>query len=175
MRSALLEQGHASGRRAPVAGRRPCRPGRSPPPPRSCRFSWARSRGWIQPSSQPRSTIWHSMVLMVTGLSLDVEGAAGLAGRGADAAGEFREIVGGVQRLRRGAPLVAIDQIVPVGDQIVDRAALVTEGNAAIHAARRLLADLGIGQRMDEFADSCGRALPAFRSRGPAARFPESL
>ena len=26
--------------------------------------------GWIQPSSQARSTIWHSMVLMVTGLSM---------------------------------------------------------------------------------------------------------
>src|SRR5882757_951263 len=26
--------------------------------------------GWIQPSSQARSTIWHSMVLIVTGLSM---------------------------------------------------------------------------------------------------------
>ena len=92
------------------------------------------------------------MVLMVTGIVLDVQGAAGLAGRRADAAGEFREIVGGVQSLHRGAPLVAIDQIVPVGNQVVDRAALVTEGNAAIHAARRLFADIAIGQRMDEFA-----------------------
>ena len=80
----------------------------------------------------------------------DVQGAAGLAGRGADAAGEFGKIVGGMQRLRRGAPLLAIDQIVPVRDQVVDRAAVVTERNAAIHAARRLVADLLGGQRADE-------------------------
>jgi len=30
---------------------------------------WTGGWGVIQPSSQPRSTIWHSMVLMVTGLS----------------------------------------------------------------------------------------------------------
>ena len=30
----------------------------------------AATTGWIQPSSQARSTIWHSMVLMVTGLSM---------------------------------------------------------------------------------------------------------
>src|SRR4029077_13289970 len=57
---------------------------------------------------------------------------------GADAAGEFRKIVGRVQCHQRLAPLVAIDQIVPVRDQIVDRAALMTERDAAIHAARRL-------------------------------------
>ena len=62
----------------------------------------------------------------------------------------------------RGAPLVAIDQIVPVGDLVVDRAALVTEGNAAIHAARRLLADLGVGQRMDELAIDSAAALRGF-------------
>ena len=83
---------------------------------------------------------------------LDVQGTARLARGGADAAGEFGEIVGGVQILCRRAPLVAIDQIVPVGNLVIDRAALVTKGNAAIHAARRLLADIGIGQRVDEFA-----------------------
>ena len=83
---------------------------------------------------------------------LDVQGAARLAGGGADSASEFGEIVGGVQVLCRRAPLVAIDQIVPVGNLVIDRAALVTKGNAAIHAARRLLADIGIGQRVDEFA-----------------------
>ena len=99
----------------------------------------------------------------------DVQGAARLAGRGADAAGEFREIVGGVQVLGRGAPLVAIDQVVPVGNQVVDRAALVTEGNAAIHAARRLLADIGRRQRMDEFLDSCETRSSGF-SLGRSAR-----
>ena len=33
---------------------------------------------------------------------------------------------------------VAIDEIVPVGNQIAERAALVAERDAAVHAARRL-------------------------------------
>lgn len=71
-------------------------------------------------------------------------------------AGQMRPVNSGkllveCRRVRRRAPLVAIDQIVPVGDQIVDRATLMTKGNAAIHAARRLLFHFGIRQRMDEF------------------------
>src|SRR5207247_7008071 len=50
----------------------------------------------------------------------------------------------------RRPPLIAVDEVVPVRDQIVDRAALVAERDTAIHAARRLLAVLGIGQRLDE-------------------------
>ena len=43
-------------------------------------------------------------------------------------------------RLReRLLPVAVIDEVVPVGDLVVDRAAGVTIGNAAIHAARRLL------------------------------------
>src|ERR1700759_4264465 len=56
-----------------------------------------------------------------------------------------------MQRPQCGAPLVAINQIVPVRDQIVDRAALMAKRDTAIHAARRLLARLGLGQRLDEF------------------------
>src|SRR5215218_8754999 len=36
----------------------------------------------------------------------------------------------------------SIDEIVPVRDQVAERAALVAERNAAIHAARRLPRDL---------------------------------
>ena len=99
----------------------------------------------IQPSSQPRSTIAHSMVLMVTGLSsmFSVQDAS-------HGAGQMRPVNSGKLLVEcrvssAVAPLVAIDQIVPVGDQVVDRTAVVTERNAAIHAARGLLADLGAG------------------------------
>ena len=81
---------------------------------------------------------------------VDVERARGLAGRGADAAGEFGEVVGRVQHVERVLPAVAADQLVPVGDQVVDRTAVVAERDAAIHAARALLAHLGRRQRQDE-------------------------
>ena len=48
-------------------------------------------------------------------------------------------------------PTVVVNQIVPIGDLVVDRAAIVAIGNAAIHAARRLVARALVGQRNDEF------------------------
>ena len=84
--------------------------------------------------------IAHSMVLIVTGRVLDVEGAGRFARRGANAAGEFREVVGREQIARRLAPIAAIGEVVPVGDLVVDRTAYVTIGDAAVHAARRLIA-----------------------------------
>ena len=83
---------------------------------------------------------------------VDVERAGRLARRRADAAGEFREIVGRVQVARGLFPVAAIDEVVPVRDLVVDRAAGVTIGNAAIHAARGLLARFLLRQREDEFA-----------------------
>src|SRR6476659_6368040 len=80
---------------------------------------------------------------------VDVERAGGFARRGADAAGEFREIVGRVQVARGFFPIVLIDEVVEIGDLVVDRAAgragldragAVAIGNAAIHAARGLVA-----------------------------------
>ena len=52
----------------------------------------------------------------------------------------------------RVAPLVAVDEVVPVGDQVVDGAAAVAEGHAALHAARALLRELPFGQRLHELA-----------------------
>ena len=80
----------------------------------------------------------HSMVLMVTGVVVDVERAGGLARRRAHAARHLGEVVGGVQVERRRLPLVAVDEVVPVRDLVVDRAAVVAVGDAAVHAARRL-------------------------------------
>ncbi len=83
---------------------------------------------------------------------VDVERAGRLARRRADAAGDFREIVGREQIARGLFPVAAIDEIVPVRDLVVDRAAVVTIRNAAIHAARGLLARFLFRQRQDEFA-----------------------
>ena len=92
------------------------------------------------------------MVLMVTGLSSMLSVQAASHGAGTDPAGELGEVVGGVQSLQRRAPLIAIDQVVPVRDQVVDRTAVVTERNAAGHAARRLPLDIAGRQRLDELA-----------------------
>ncbi len=85
------------------------------------------------------------------GVVVDVERARGFARRRADAAGELGEIVGRVQVARRLAPRAGIDEVVPVRDLVVDRATRVTIRDAAVHAARRLVAHLAVGQRLDEF------------------------
>ena len=82
----------------------------------------------------------------------EVERAGGLARRRADAAGDIGEIIGLMQHLQRALHVVAVNEIVPVGDDVVDRAGVVAIGRAAIHAARALPAQLVIGQRAREFA-----------------------
>jgi len=84
--------------------------------------------------------------------------------RRADAAGHLGEIVGGVKVARRLLPVGVIDEVVPVGDLVVDRAALVAIGDAAIHAAGGLLGHLRIAERHEELAvmaDAIGRRLVA--------------
>ncbi len=80
---------------------------------------------------------------------VDAEHARAFARRRADAAGELREVVGHVQAVERLAPEPAVDQVVPLRDHVVDRAARghaadqlagVAERHAAVHAARALLA-----------------------------------
>src|SRR6202035_4704166 len=93
------------------------------------------------------------------GIVVDVERAGGLARRRADAAGELRKVVGRVQVARGFFPVVLIDQIVEIRNLVVDRAAgrarrhragAVAIGNAAIHAARGLVAGVLFAQRDDE-------------------------
>ena len=74
-------------------------------------------------------------------------GAGGLTQGRADPARELRETVGGAQAAECQLPLALIDQIVPLGDEVVQRAAgghaadhhaRLAEGDAAVHAARCL-------------------------------------
>src|SRR6185436_17995305 len=53
----------------------------------------------------------------------------------------------------RLAPAVAVDDVVPVGDQVAERTAVVAERHAALHAARALLAQALDGQRVDELVE----------------------
>ena len=82
---------------------------------------------------------------------IDAEHAGSFAGRGTDAAGELGEVVGRVQAANRALPAAVVDEVVPVGDEIVDRATGVAEGNAAVHAAGALLALFLFGKRLINF------------------------
>ena len=85
------------------------------------------------------------------GRFIDAQHARGLAGGGANAAREFRKVVGGVQRADGFFPSVAVNQVVPIGDDVVQGTARVAKGNAAIHAARRLRAQLLLGEVLINF------------------------
>jgi hypothetical protein len=91
---------------------------------------------------------------------VDVERASRLAWRGADASGELGEVVGRVQHVERFAPLLAVNEVVPVRDDVVDGTPGLAERNAAIHAARTLLRRRVVGKRQHELAevpDALGR------------------
>ena len=85
------------------------------------------------------------------GRLIDAEHAGGLARGRADAAGELREVVGRVEAANGRFPAVVVDEIVPVGDEVVDRAAGVAKGHTAVHAACALLALLLFRERLVDF------------------------
>ena len=69
---------------------------------------------------------------------VDPEDARALARGGAQRPRELREVVRGVQAVDRLPPVVPVDEVVPVGNQVPERTPLVAEGDAAVHAPRRL-------------------------------------
>ncbi len=62
-------------------------------------------------------------------------------------------------------PAIVVDEIVPVGDEVVDRAAGVAEGHAAVHAASALLALLFFRERLVDF-EPVANALVGLAARG---------
>src|SRR5208282_6744405 len=73
---------------------------------------------------------------------VDPQHARGLARCGANSAGTLRKIIGGVQLAHRVFPASAIDEVVPVRNEIAYWASGLAERDAAIHAAGALLAKL---------------------------------
>ena len=82
---------------------------------------------------------------------VDIKRASRFTWRGTNAAGEFGEIVGGMQHGQRVLPVIFVNQVVPVGDDVVYRTAFMAIRNAAIHAARSLIAQFPFGERKREF------------------------
>src|SRR5439155_9107654 len=68
------------------------------------------------------------------------------------AAGEIGEVVRRVGPIDRLAPAAAVHEVVPVGDDVPERAALVAEGDAAVHAARALTLEDVVGRALLELA-----------------------
>ena len=68
------------------------------------------------------------------GRLVDPQDAGRLARRRAQAPGELREVVGGVQALDGAPEVAAPHQVVPFRDQVPERTTVVAEGDAAIHA-----------------------------------------
>ncbi len=94
----------------------------------------------------------HSMDLMVTGTSMMLSVQAASHG-----AGQMRPVTSGKLLVEcrfcaATLPVGVVDEVVPVGDLVVHRAAGVAIGDAAIHAARGLAADLRLARRDDELA-----------------------
>ncbi len=81
------------------------------------------------------------------GVVVDAEHARPFARRRAEAPGELGKIVRRVQPVDGRLPPIAVHEIVPVGNQVAQRAALMAERNAAVHAARALLLELSLRVR----------------------------
>src|SRR5436190_17668379 len=103
-------------------------------------------------------------VLDRDGWLVDAEDARTFAGRRADAAGELRKVIRLVQTLERFFPLSFVNEIVPLGDEIVNRAARshareqfarVAERHAAIHATGALLLELRLRHVLVELVPMC--------------------
>ena len=68
------------------------------------------------------------------------------------------------------APAIAVDEIVPVRDDIAQRARLMTERNAAIHAAGRLLLEHDLRLRDVDFVPVPDPLAPLPRTPARASR-----
>ena len=123
-------------------------------------------------------------VLDRDGRCVDAQHARAFARRGADAAGELGEVVRLVQPLERFLPQPAIDEIVPLGNEVVDRAtarharqqrAGVAERNAAVHAPRALFLQLVLRHVKVKFHPVCDPLLSATDPAEARADIPEIL
>ena len=75
---------------------------------------------------------------------VDAEHARAFARRRTQPARPLREVVRRVQPIARRLPPLAVDQIVPVGNDVAEGAALMTERDAAIHAPGALVPHLRV-------------------------------
>jgi hypothetical protein len=94
-----------------------------------------------------------SIDLMPTGAALMPSVQADFAGCRTDAAGEVGKIVGRMQDFQRLLPVTAVNQIVPVRNDVVDRTAVVAERNTAVHTTCALNLGILVGQCKHELLE----------------------
>ena len=111
--------------------------------------------GRTQPICQALSAIACSIVLIATGWFSRFSVQASSHGAGQTRPVNSGKVVRRMQVARRPFPVAGVDEIVPVGDLVVHRAAggAVAIGNAAIHAARRLLLQIVVVEGQGELAE----------------------
>ena len=109
------------------------------------------------------------------GRLIDAEHAGVFARGRAHAAGEFGKIVGLVQAFDGLFPVVAIDQIIPVRDDVADRTTALAERNPAVHASRPLGLDFFLGHGLDKFFPVLDTRLGIFLIEVLALIFHESV
>ena len=106
---------------------------------------------------------------------VDPEHAGGFARRWAKPPGELGEVVGGVQPVGGVLPVVPPDQVVPLRDQVAQRAAVVAERDAAVHAPARLPLQAAGRERLVHLAPVPQPQVDRAPDRGLAGRGQETL
>ncbi len=102
---------------------------------------------------------------------VDPQHAGGFARRRANPASELGKIVRGVQPPKRLAPVVAVHQVVPIGNDVSQRATGVAEWHAAIHAPGALLLQFILRQDGEELPVVLHALRDRFLAAGLAAVF----
>ena len=137
-----LEHGDLVPGAAELLRRRRARPG--PEPTTATRFPvrTAGGSGAIQPSANARSTIASSIGLIVTGSSLMPRTHEPSHGAGHSVPVNSGKLFVAWSRSMASPPVVPVDEVVPVGDEVPERTPLMAERDAAVHAPGRLLLEL---------------------------------
>ena len=86
------------------------------------------------------------------GVRRDAKHAGLFAGCGTETSGELRKVVRRVEAFSGARPISPIDQIVPLWDEVPQRASLVAEWDATVHASRRLDAQMLLAERFIDLA-----------------------
>jgi hypothetical protein len=111
--------------------------------------------GVTQPLAKAFSMISYSTRSMVTALRSDRHHAGRLARGGTEPSGELGKVVGCVQPFECDAPLVVIDEVVPLRNQVAQRTGVVTERDAAVHASAGLFAGRVLALRFVDLVPVC--------------------
>jgi hypothetical protein len=111
------------------------------------------------------------------GIAVDPQYAGPFAGRGTEPTGELGEIIRGVQGFERIFPAPAVDEIVPLRNQVHDRTTgiALTKGHTAIHATGALDLELVLGDRLVHFLPIEHTQLDRFPLRSLTRVFQKAL